>query len=303
MDSSPLIEIGLPLVLAVIMVGIGLTLTTEDFARERRAPRAAVVGTLLQLVGMPAAAFAVAAVLDLAPAVAVGLVVAAACPGGATSNLVAFLARANVALSIVLTVVASAAVLATLPFWTGLALDAYPLDDEVGEVAVPLGPTVGLLLGVVLVPVAVGMLVRRRAPALAARLERVVGVVGVVVLAALVVGITLSVSDQVGELLRTSGPASLLLSVLGVVAGLVAGTLVRVPLADRVTLALELGVKNTTLGLLITLSVIGSEVVSFPTAVYGLVMYLPAFALVVLGRRLLPHGDEEAADEGAAAAR
>ncbi len=284
MQDNPLVTIGLPVALAIIMVGIGLSLTTADFVRERQRPRAAVVGTVAQLLVMPLVAFGIAALLDPGAAVTVGLVVAAACPGGSTSNLIAYLARANVALSIVLTVVSSVAVILTLPFWTNLALgwQALPADEAV---RVPVGQTVGVLVGIVLLPVGIGMVIRSQRPALAARLERSVAIIGGVVLAVLIVGITISVRDQALQLLATSGPATLLLSLAGIGVGLGVGAASRLPQQDRFTVATELGIKNTTLGLLITLSVIGSEEVSFTTAVYGLVMYLPALALVAVGRR------------------
>lgn len=285
MLDNPLIEIGLPIALAIIMVGIGLTLTTADFARERRAPRAAIVGTVAQLLGPPAAAFLIAWALSLSPAIAVGLVVAAACPGGSTSNLVAFLGRANVALSIVLTVIASIAIVLTLPFWANLALEWQPITADV-DVHVPLADTAAMLIGIVLVPVGVGMLVRSRRPELAARLERFVGVIGAVVLVALIVAISVAVRDQIVDLLVASGPSTLLLSLVGVGLAVLLGVVSGLSAEDRLTLGIELAVKNSTIGLLIALTVIGSEAVAFTTAVYGVVMYVPALALVVVGRRL-----------------
>jgi bile acid:Na+ symporter, BASS family len=106
-EDNLFIEVGLPIALFIIMVGIGLTLTVADFRREARHPRAMIVGSIAQIVAMPLLAFVIAWVLRLPPLIALGLVVLAACPGGTTSNLVALLARANVALSIVMTVVAS----------------------------------------------------------------------------------------------------------------------------------------------------------------------------------------------------
>lgn len=285
MLDNPLVELGLPIALAIIMVGIGLTLTTADFARERGAPRAAVVGSVAQLLGPPAAAFLIAWALSLPPAITVGLVVAAACPGGSTSNLIAYLGRANVALSIVLTVISSIAIVLTLPFWANLALEWQPITSDV-DVHVPLADTAGMLFGIVLVPVGVGMLVRSRKPELAARLERFVGVIGAVVLVALIVAISVAVRDQIVDLLVASGPSTLLLSLVGVGLAAVLGTVSGLSVEDRLTLGIELAVKNSTIGLLIALTVIGSEAVSFTTAVYGVVMYLPALGLVVVGRRL-----------------
>lgn len=287
MEQGPLLTVGLPVALFVIMVGIGLTLTTGDFRREARHPRGAVVVTAAQLVVMPLLGFAVVALLDLSGALAVGLVIAAACPGGSTSNLIAYLARANVALSIVLTVLASIGTILTLPFFVGLALARQSGVDEVA-VSMPVDRTVALLLAVVLVPVSVGMLVRSRAPQRAAALERAVSAFGGVVLVLLILGIAFSVRDRLGELLTDAGPAALLLNLGGLAAGYLVATAARLPRTDRLTAAIELGVKNTTIGILLAVTVIGSEEMAVPSAVYGLVMYLSAAALVGHGRRTLP---------------
>ncbi|MFA9430588.1 bile acid:sodium symporter family protein [Egicoccus sp. AB-alg2] len=284
MEQNPLVEIGLPIALFVIMVGIGLTLTTGDFRREARTPRGAVVGSLAQLLVMPALGFAIAALLGLPPALAVGLVIVAACPGGTSSNLITFLARANVALSIVLTVVASVVTIVTLPLFANVALGRQPVGTDV-SVSVPLGRTITLLVGIVLVPVVLGMLVRRRAPARAAALERRVSAFGAAVLVVLIAGIALSLRDRFFELLAQAGPATLLLNLAGLAVGWLAARGAGLRPADRLAVAIELGIKNSTLGILIAVNVLRSEEIAVPAAVYGLLMYLSAAVLVVVGRR------------------
>jgi bile acid:Na+ symporter, BASS family len=239
---------------------------------------------------MPALGFAIAALLSLPPALAVGLVIVAACPGGTTSNLVAYLCRANVALSIVLTVIASLVTIVTLPIAANLALAWQPAASEV-PISVPVGRTIALLVGIVLVPVALGMTVRRRAPGRAAALETFVSAFGAIVLVALIVGIAISLREEFFELLAAAGPASVLLNVSGIAAGLGLGALARVPRADRLTFGVELGIKNSTLGILIAATVLGSERMAVPSAVYGLLMYVSAFALVAYGRRTSVVGD------------
>src|SRR5690554_711911 len=102
-----MISAGLPIALFIIMIGIGMTLTLRDFRQVAVYPRGLVIGTVAQILLMPAVAFALAYLFGVSPAIAVGLVIIAACPGGTTSNLFVLLARGNIALSIVLTVSAS----------------------------------------------------------------------------------------------------------------------------------------------------------------------------------------------------
>ncbi|HEV2150002.1 MAG TPA: bile acid:sodium symporter family protein [Longimicrobiaceae bacterium] len=302
MEQSPLISIGLPVALFVIMMGIGLTLTAGDFHREARQPRGVIVGTLAQLLMMPALGFAIAALLRLPPAIAVGLVIVAACPGGSTSNLVAYLARANVALSIVLTVLASVAAIATLPLYVNLALAWQPAGAEVA-VRMPVGQTVALLVGIILVPVGIGMMVRRRAPERAASLEKAVSLFGGVVLVLLIAAIVHSVRDRFWELIATAGPAAILLNLGGIAAGWLAAAAAGLSAADRLTAGIELGVKNSTIGMLVAITVIGSDTMAVPSAVYGLLMYASAFALVAYGQRTLAPLEARRArtlDDGAA---
>ena len=293
MQDNPLIEIGLPIALFVIMIGIGLTLTRADFKREARAPRGMIVGALAQLLIMPALGFAIAALLQLPPVLAVGLVIAAACPGGTTSNLIAFLARANVALSITLTVIASVVTIVTLPIAGNLALAWQPTAID-GLVQVPVLRTVALLIGIILVPVLIGMTLRRQMLAYrVAMLEKFVSALGAFVLVGLIIGIAWSVRDEFWQLLAQAGPATVLLNLAGLLVGGAVAALARLPLVDRLTCGIELGVKNSTLGMLIALNVIGSEEMAVPSAVYGLLMYVSALAVVAYGRRVARRGEQE----------
>lgn len=283
MEASPLISIGLPISLFIIMVGMGMTLTIGDFRNVAVNPRGALVGTLAQIVLMPALAFALIWALSLPPAMAVGLVIIAACPGGTTSNLFAFLARGNVALSIVLTVLASLITIVSLPLLTNFALERFM--GEGAQIQLPVLKTIGTLVAIILLPVAIGMTVRSRAPELARRAESAVSVFGGIVLAALIVGLMLGSGDQIPELLRQGGPAAIALNLLGIGAALLLGRAAGLSHHDAITISVELGVKNATLGLLVTLTLLESSAMSVPSAVYGIFMFFFGFALAAYGRR------------------
>jgi bile acid:Na+ symporter, BASS family len=294
-EQSPLVEIGLPIALFIIMVGIGLTLTKADFRREAEHPRAIVVGSIVQIIGMPLLAFGIALLLNLDPLIALGLVVLAACPGGTTSNLVTLLARANVALSIVMTVVASIITIITLPVAANLMLALQPIDvDE--AIRVPLDRSIGLLVVIILVPISIGMVLRARRPEMAARAERGVSAFGALVLVLLIVAIAYDLREDLVDFLIQAGPAALLLNLGGMAVGLALGVKV-LSGRDARTCAVELGIKNGTLGILVGVTVIGGTVgfeIAVPAAVYSLVMYVTAPALIVFGRnRALLEVDDE----------
>lgn len=286
MDQSPLIDIGLPIALAIIMVGIGLSLTKEDFAVQARSPWATIVGLVAQLVLVPLVGIGVTMIFDLTPLLALGVILVAASPGGATSNLITYLARGNVALSIILTAIASVAVILTLPLWFDIGARIIPGAADY-EVTVPLGQTFGLLLGVILIPVVLGMILRARKPALADQIERFVGIVGLIVLVALIVGIVLGERDRIVDLVASVGPAVIVLNIALIVMGGLIAWACRLGRAEQIAIAVELGIKNTTLTMLIAFTVIGIEEVGLAAAVYSIVMYITTFALVYIGRRLM----------------
>ncbi|MBC7185318.1 MAG: bile acid:sodium symporter family protein [Marinobacter sp.] len=286
MESSPLISAGLPIALFIIMIGIGMTLTVRDFRQVAVYPRGMIVGTVAQILVMPLVAFMLATLLAVPPAIAVGLVIIAACPGGTTSNLFVLLARGNIALSIVLTVSASLITILTLPLFTNLALQHYMGTEE--DIVLPVWKTVGMLIGIVLFPVAIGMTVRTRKPEVARKAESIVSIFGGVVLALLIVALIYGVRDQIWELLKQAGPATILLNVAGILLGLVAGRVAGLTQRESLAVAVELGVKNGTIALMVTLTLLESSAMSIPAAVYGVLMFPIGFILAMYGRRIIP---------------
>ena len=286
MQDNPVIAIGLPVALAVIMVGIGLSLTLADFRAQARTPRATIIGTLGQVLVVPAIGIAVALLMDLPPIMAMGLVLVAACPGGSTSNLVTYLARGNVALSIILTVVASLVVIVTLPGWMDVAGRLLP--DAAGlQVTVPLGQTFGLLVGVILVPVAIGMVIRAKAPALAATLERGMSALGALVLILAIAAVAVDLGGEIVDMVVATGPAVLVFNLAVILVGGALAWIARIDRASQLALAVEYGIKNSTLGLVIALTVVGDEEFAVPAAVYSIVMYLTAVIVIAIGRRIM----------------
>jgi len=285
-ESSPLISAGLPIALFIIMIGIGMTLTIRDFRQVAVYPKGMIVGTVAQILVMPLIAFMLATLLAVPPAIAVGLVIIAACPGGTTSNLFVLLSRGNIALSIVLTVSASLITILTLPLFTNIALQHYMGTEE--DIVLPVWKTIGMLVGIVLFPVAVGMVVRTRKPEVARKAESIVSIFGGIVLAVLIVALVYGVRDQIWELLKQAGPATILLNVAGIGLGLAAGRVAGLTQRESLAVAVELGVKNGTIALMVTLTLLESSAMSIPAAVYGVLMFPIGFVLAMYGRSIIP---------------
>ena len=275
MPASPLTSILLPLALAVIMFGLGLGLTLEDFRRVGRYPRAVQTGLALQIGVLPWAAFGLALLLRLPPELAVGLMLLAASPGGATANIYSHLARGDVALNITLTALNSLLCLATLPVVLNLSL-AYFLGSGT-YVPPPTGKIVEVAL-VILLPVALGMAVRALATTIASRLQRPTRIVSVLVLALLVV---LAVVQAWRILLAHAaavGLACLLFNLVSLGTGYVAPLALRLPRRQAIAIAMEIGIHNGTLAIFIALNVLGNATMAVPAAIYSLIMFLTAAA-------------------------
>jgi BASS family bile acid:Na+ symporter len=269
-----------------MMLALGMELRLEDFARLTRMPKAVGIGVAGQLLLLPCAALAVVAVLPVGAVIGVGLVLLAACPGGATSNMFTRYARGNVALSISLTAVSSVIAPVSVPLIVGLGLDRVGASD-LGVRVAPWEMFTTLAVTTAL-PVAVGMSVLRWFPAAAMNLRgKLLGfATGVLVL--LLVGLGVNTAraqpDLAGMFARSAFAVLLLMGGCATVA-LLLSRLVRLGRPEERTLVLEIGVQNINLALVVALNFLGEPKYLGPTLVYLPMMLLLGVAVVVWGRR------------------
>lgn len=290
MEATVLTKIVLPLALFVIMLGMGLALTLLDFKRVSKEPKAFFIGIFAQMVFLPIIGFAVATALSLPPALAVGLMVLALCPGGTTSNLYAYLARGDLALSISLTAIASLLAPFTLPIIGSFAIEHFM--GESTDVTLPLGKTIIQLLAITLVPVSIGMLIRSKAPAFATRAEKPVKIVSALFLVAVIAGVMRNVWSELPSFFADAGLAALLLNVTTMAFGFGLAKLAKLTRPQSVTISLEVGLQNGTTALLVTGTILQNATMSIPPAVYSLVMFGTGALFAVL---MAPRADKESA--------
>lgn len=283
--DSVLVEVGLPIALAVVMFGLGLSLTVADFARILREPRAVGVALGLQLLVLPAVCFGLVSAFALDPVLAVGMMLLAASPGGTTANLFSHLFRGDVALNITLTAVNSVLSVLTLPVVVTLSIAHF--EPTIGGGAVGLQFSKVLqVFAVVLVPVVLGMLVRRASAAFADRADRPVRIVSAVVLVVVIAGALLADRENLLGYLGAVGIVTALFCLCSLAAGYAVPRLVRVGHRQAIASAFEVGVHNSTIAIAIALSVLGSPQFAVPAAVYGVLMFpIAAAAGVLLTRR------------------
>ena len=274
MNDSALITVGLPVALAIIMFGLGLSLTPGDFARVARTPRAVVVALATQVLVLPVVAFGLVKAFDLDPLLAVGVMLLAASPGGTTANLFSHLFRGDVALNVTLTAINSVLAAFTIPLITNLAIAHFAADGELG---LQLGKVLQVV-AIVLVPVVIGMVVRNRSEGFAARADRPVRIFSIVVLVVVAVGALLGERENVAGYLEQVGLLTALFCLASLTLGYTAARVMRLDERQAIACSMEIGIHNTTIALTIALSVLDSVEVAIPSAVYSIVMYVLATA-------------------------
>jgi bile acid:Na+ symporter, BASS family len=275
MNSSTATTVFLPIALAVVMLGLGLSLTVADFARVVRYPRAAVVALGCQILLIPGICLGLVLLFDLAPALAVGMMLLAAAPGGTTANLFSHLARGDVALNITLTAINSVLAVVTLPFVVNLSLAGF-MD---GQDAIGLQPAKLLqVFAIVLVPVAIGMVIRQKAPGWATSMHKPVKAGSIVVLFSVIGVAVFQERGNVGDYLQQVGILTLLLATISLAIGYALPRAARVPRGQAVAASFEIGIHNSTLAITIALSpaLLDNATMAVPAAVYGLISFLPA---------------------------
>lgn len=290
-SASPLVLIGLPLALAIIMGALGLSLTTADFKRVLTQPRGVLIGLANLFFLSPALAFLVAELYGLPAGLAAGLVLLGASPGGTTANLLTHLARGDTALSVTMTALSSVAAVVTVPLYLRLAVDHFgaDLDTDIS--------TVGISLRVLLItvlPLAIGMAVRARNPERTARIEPTAKKVALVVFLLVVAAAIASEAGTIRDNLAELALSALTLNVLAMACSFGIARLARLDVRQATAVSLELGVHNSTVA--IAVGALVAEELVLPAAVYGLFMYVTAGLFArVLHRR---NAAAEAAADG-----
>jgi BASS family bile acid:Na+ symporter len=284
MQTSFLTAVLLPIALAIVMLGLGLGLTLADFRRVLVYPRAVLAGLAVQVLVLPLVCFGLARSFGLAPELAVGLMLLAASPGGATANLYSHLSHGDVALNITLTAVNSVISLITLPIIVSISMTAFMGADH----AVPMqfGKIVQVFL-IVLIPVTAGMLVRARRPSVAQRMDRPVRALSALVLVVIVVGTLLRERANLGAFFGEVGLPCLLFNLLSMGAGFLLPRALRLDKRQSIAIAMEVGIHNSTLAITIASAptLLNSPVMAIPPAVYSLVMLVTAAIFGVLVNR------------------
>jgi bile acid:Na+ symporter, BASS family len=273
----------LPIALGVLMLGMGLGLLPADFARVTRYPKAVIVGLVNQILVLPLIGFLIASIIPLRPEIAVGLLIVAICPGGPSSNVLTYLAKGDVALSVTLTALSSVVTVFTIPLFANWALQYFAGQER--TIALPVIETMAQIFLITLLPVAIGMAIRARFPRLAKQLEPVTNRLAVVFLAVIILLLVIREWNRLPLFILQAGIGVVLLNSIAAAIGFFSGHFLNLKISQRICIAIEVGIQNGTLAIAITAGLLNNPDMAIPAMVYSLWMYVSAFVAVYFGRK------------------
>jgi bile acid:Na+ symporter, BASS family len=275
MQQSIATTVLLPVALGIIMLGLGLSLTLEDFKRITRYPKAMTIALVSQMVVLPLLCFVLILMFDLDPVLGVGLMLLAASPGGATANLYSHLSNGDVALNITLTAVNSLLTLFTLPLIVNLSLDYFLSSGQY----VPMQfAKVIEVFAIVLIPVSIGMFIKNRAPGFAAGMDKPVKITSAVILVLIIVSVVVRERQVLVDHFGNLGLPVLLFNVLSMAVGYYLPRWLNIGKKQAIAIGMEIGIHNGTLAIYIALNVLNNSAMSVPPAIYSLLMFFTAAA-------------------------
>ncbi len=284
MDVATAIQLILPVTTAIISFAIGMGLTVADFTRIARQPVDFGLGYLLQVIGLPAAAFIFAATMAVEPVIAAGLMLLAACPGGTLSNLLCYLARADTALSISLTAASTMTAVLTMP-WITIAAFAYFLGATAPDISVT--KTVLFILALLTVPTLLGMVVKAQAPSFAKRAEPTLRAIATIFFIGIVAIALLANRQRLQEILIEAGGAMAAFHFIVLAAAATLAYLIAGGIRQRVTITLEVGIQNSALAIVLAQTLFERKDLAIAPAVYSLIMLVTAALTTIIAQRIL----------------
>lgn len=278
MEHGIAVQLVLPLALFTIMLGVGMSLRVSEFSLLWRQPNVVFVGVLSQLLLLPLLGFVVVSAFDLPAALAVGIMVLTFAPGGATSNMITYLSRGDTALSVCLTAISGLITPISMPILTALAV-SYWMGEQ-AAIEFPIVLTMVKLMVISVLPALLGALVHHRWPAFCLRIERYVKALAGLFLVLVVFGIVKTNWEQLPALTFQLGPSVLVLVSLAMFLGYWIARQMRLNTEQGISLAVEVGIQNAAIALLITGGILHNSEMAASALIYGVLMNIPAFILI-----------------------
>ena len=274
MDITTIItQIFLPISLAIIMFGMGLTLVVGDFGRLFTYPKAVIVGLCNQLIFLPLIGFSIILLFDLSSSMAIGIMILALCPGGPTSNLITQVARGNIGLSVTLTALASLITVFTIPIILSKAITYFTGETGV-VIELPIVQTMLQILIITVIPVSIGMVIRKKNEGFALRMERPMRTASTVLFVIIFLLVMIANKDLIVEAMKEVGLATLLLNLSTMALGYITARAFRIKGKSQISITIESGIQNGTLAFVIATTILNNVEMGLPTGAYSIWMFI-----------------------------
>ncbi|NBE79565.1 bile acid:sodium symporter family protein [Micromonospora rubida] len=284
--SSDSVLLLFPIIVGIVMLGLGLTLTLEDFRRVVKYPKAMVICLVSQMLILPAICLGLVVVFNLRPELAVGMMLLAASPGGSTASLYSHLFKGDLALNVSLTAVNSVLALFTLPIIVNLSVSAFVGSDS--SLGLQFDKVIQVF-ALVLIPIAIGMAIRAKFTAAAQRMERTVKILSVVALIVMISGVIAGLGAEVFDILGEIILVVVAFNLISMAIGYFGPRLFKVRERESIASAFEIGLHNASLAITIGMSptLLNNSTMAMPSVTYGFVMFFTAAVFgIIVSRRV-----------------
>ena len=287
MDTAFISSVIFPAILAILMLGMGMTLSPNDFKRVAVFPKAALAGLASQLLLLPLLGWLIVSLWELPTVIAIGIMIIAACPGGATSNLITYFSRGDVALSITLTALSSVITVFSIPLIINASLTHFTGAGQ--EIQLPVMKTIIQIIMLTALPVSIGMGINGLFPRFARWFEKPMSWISAlfIVLAVALIVVVIQQRGSVWDFIAQAGPVVLVLNLSSLFLGFLVGKLLKLPVSQSITISIETGIQNGTLGITIASSpfLLNRPEMAVPAAVYGITMCITGVGAIWFFRR------------------
>lgn len=275
MQGNVITNVIMPIAIGIIMLGLGLGLTVDDFKRIFVMPRPVIVGLVCQVILLPIACLGLAHVFALPPELAVGLMLLSASPGGATANLYSHLAKGDVALNITLTATNGLISLFTLPLIVNFSMTHFMGEAQ----SIPMQfDKVIQVFAIVLIPASIGMAIRAKKQDIATRLDKPVKIASAVFLFLVIGSAVAKEWANIPDFFAKVGMAALTFNVVSMAVGYVIPRMVNISRRQAIAIGMEIGIHNGTLAIVIASTILKNSTMAIPAAVYSIFMFFTAAA-------------------------
>ena len=272
-----------PISLALIMLGLGMSLTIQDFLRVIKVPKDFLVGFICQLILLPLIAFALIKLLNIPIELALGVMLIAAAPGGVTSNILTKFADGDVALSVSLTAIISLISIVTVPFVIFLSIDLLNIDYVAKEISML---TISLkMFFVVTIPVIMGMLTNHFAENFIKKNLLVIQRISIALFVLIFIAIYIEEWDNIVSFIMQAGIIALTLNIIMMTVGFYVAKFFASGVAQRRCISIECGLQNGTLAVFVGTQLFDEMVYIVPTAAYALIMMATSLIFLFILKR------------------